>query len=741
MSIFTKAAGAIQRVMRFGSAYSNWSMLMLGTNKFDYAGSTDARANSAVVAVMEWMCGTFPEAPLQVMEKAIDGTEKELVDHDFTALLANPNPHYSGELLWNATMADWMTDGNAYWRKIRNRYGLPVQLWWIPQAMLEPVWPVGDPTVYIDHYAYSFGGGEAEAIPVADIVHFRNGLDPENVRKGKSKLASLMREVFTDDEAASFSASLLRNMGMPGVIISPSSDDIVMSKPDAEATKTEFKNKFGGENRGEPMVMSGKVDVKVLSFNPQQMDLKALRRLPEERISAVLGVPAIVAGLGAGLDRSTFSNMEEARAMAYESNIIPNQRLFAADLRTQLLSDFGDIRRLRVAFDLRNVRVLQDDQNLLWAKVGAAFSAGLITRKRGKELIGEKAGAGDDVYFVPTSIVEEGPDAPPPEPLFTPPPAATVALETPQGAATPSAANNGTGSQPAPKKTATGLYGPEDAKAKRSNVRLVRKLGRQADALSKAFAADLDGMFADLGTSLSITFGQGGKASKSVIAGDMADGSIVRVRIPTDPAKPLTTIYEANYGLILEGTSGLIADYLGLPIGVNMEDPRARALIRKWATRKGLVDMGQQTRDAVMQALEEGRIAGDGAAALERRIRGMVEGRAMYPGVYQEAYDSYLARGYSEEAAEKAGDRAARMYRGTVISRSETKQAQNLSSVETYIDSEVVDGVIVYDGTDDDDACRAANGQIWTFEQSLENPIEHPQCVRAFAPNVRKTVE
>lgn len=735
MSIFTKAAGALQRVMRFGSSYSNWSMLMLGTNKFDYAGASDARANSVVMACVLWICRTFPEAPLQVMEKAPDGTEKELVDHDFTALLANPNPYYSGELLWNATLADWTTDGNAYWCKIRNRYGTPVQLWWIPQAMLTPVWPVGDPTVYIDHYAYAVGGGEAEAIPVADIVHFRNGLDPANTRKGLSPLASLMREVYTDDEAASFSASLLRNMGMPGVIISPEADDITMSSDDVKATKTEFKNKFSGENRGEPMVMSGKANVQILSFNPQQMDLKALRRLPEERVSAVLGVPAIVAGLGAGLDRSTFANMAEARAMAYESNIIPNQRLFAADLRTQLLSDFGDIRRLRVAFDLRNVRVLQDDQSKLWTRVSAAFSAGLITRQRGKELIGEKAGAGDDVYFVPTSIVEEGPDAPPPEPLFaqTTPVVAPV-VEAAAVPVAPPAADNA----PAPVKASAG---PEDAKAKRSNVRLVRKFGRQADALSKAFAHDLDGAFADLGDSLSITFGKSGKASKSVISGDMADGSIVRVRIPTDPAGSLKTIYEANYGLILEATSATIADMLSLPVGVNMEDPRARELIRKWATRKGLADINQQTRDAIMQALADGRAAGEGADDLAFRIRGMVEGRSMYPGIYQEAHDLAIANGASEKYASQEGDRAARQYRATNISRSETKTAQNNSAVETYLDSEVVDGVIVYDGTDDDDECREANGQIWTFEQALENPIQHVRCVRSFAPNVRKTVQ
>jgi hypothetical protein len=36
--------------------------------------------------------------------------------------------------------------------------------------------------------------------------------------------------------------------------------------------------------------------------------------------------------------------MSEMREQAYESNIIPTQRLMAAELRTQLLPDFGDVR-------------------------------------------------------------------------------------------------------------------------------------------------------------------------------------------------------------------------------------------------------------------------------------------------------------------------------------------------------------------------------------------------------------
>jgi hypothetical protein len=79
-------------------------------------------------------------------------------------------------------------------------------------------------------------------------------------------------------------------------------------------------------------------------------------------VTAVLGIPAIVAGLGAGLDRSTFTNMAEAREAAYEAGLIPMQRILGEDIRFQLLADFGDDPfAFRFGFDLSKVRVLQED--------------------------------------------------------------------------------------------------------------------------------------------------------------------------------------------------------------------------------------------------------------------------------------------------------------------------------------------------------------------------------------------
>jgi HK97 family phage portal protein len=222
-----------------------------------------------------------------------------------------------------------------------------------------------------------------------DVVHFRNGLDPANYRIGLSPLASVLREVVTDNEASTYAASILRNMGVPGIVITPKNDDAILLDGDAEAIKRKFVARFSGDERGKPLVMSVPLDLHFPGFSPADLMVDKVRDIPEERICAVLGIPPCVVGLGAGLENLTYNNLEQSRRIAYENNIIPTQRIIAAELSAQLLPDFEDSRGdLYVRFDTRQVHCLQDDVGDLYTRVGTAFEQGLITRDEARAMIG-----------------------------------------------------------------------------------------------------------------------------------------------------------------------------------------------------------------------------------------------------------------------------------------------------------------------------------------------------------------
>lgn len=69
--------------------------------------------------------------------------------------------------------------------------------------------------------------------------------------------------------------------------------------------------------------------------------------------------------------------------------------------------------------------------------------------------------------------------------------------------------------------------------------------------------------------------------------------------------------------------------------------------------------------------------------------------------------------------------------RAEVIARTEVAIAQNYGQGETYRELGFTH-VLVQDG--DCDICGEVDGQTWTIEQALENPVAHPNCVRSFTP-------
>lgn len=415
-------------VMRWSGYGAGWRSFSLGSTAYDYSSRVDGRTNAAAVACVRWLQRTFPEAPTQVMVRKSGGLEPDDT-HPLAMLLSHPNGAYSGLHLWSATVADLTYTGNAYWLKLRNSAGGVVELWWVPSTMLEPKWPESG-SVFIDHYDYTIDG-KVTAVAPADVVHFRDGFDPNNIRKGLSPFAALAREIATDDEAANWTAGLLRNSATPGVLIAPDGD---AAPDDAELleVKNRFIQQFSGDHRGAPLVMRSATKITPLSWSPDNMNLKDIRRIPEERISAVIGVPAMVAGLGAGLDRSTFANFAEAREAAYESCLIPLQRLLAAEINNQLTPDFGDPARLYVHFDLSHVRVLQQDENDLHNRVREDVRAGVLTINEGRQMLGIEPLENSDRLLIPNVVTAMLPTdmgatpepVAPPQPLALPAPKA-----------------------------------------------------------------------------------------------------------------------------------------------------------------------------------------------------------------------------------------------------------------------------------------------------------------------------
>jgi HK97 family phage portal protein len=353
-------------------------------------GGYTAAWNSAVYACLKTICYAFQEAPPKVYRLQADGTELFLEEHRLMELLADPHPSLSGPELSFWVQYCKQVDGNAYLRKIRNRAGEVVQLWPISPSQMSPETSDADAAagVFISHYVYDNGKGKHEEVPVSDVVHFRLGVDDADHRKGLSNLRRLLREISSDEEATRFTDDLLRNFAVSSLAVTVPPGP-VLTEEQAEAIRDRLREAYSGANRGHLAVLGNGATLQQIGFNPQQLDLKAAHQIPETRICAVLGVPAMLVGLSAGLEHTIYNNMEQAQEHLYEQTVVPLWRADAATLTKQLLRpDFDADPAVRLKYDLDDVRALQEDMDERYARLSVAVEKGWVTKDEARAEVG-----------------------------------------------------------------------------------------------------------------------------------------------------------------------------------------------------------------------------------------------------------------------------------------------------------------------------------------------------------------
>lgn len=693
MNLLTKALNAMRH-----TGPASFLLGLLSRTKFDYAKEVGTGIDSSVVmAPIQWIQRAFPEARLRAMIMRKDEFE-EIEKHPLTALVVNPNPAYSDFHLWSATLFSYLVAGNAYWLKVKALSGKVVELWYVPHWLLVAKWPA-DGSQYISHYEYKPAGSNVIRLEPDDIVHFRHGIDPRNTRLGLSPLHGVIREIFMDLEASNFVASLLRNLGIPGVVISPDSD-VTVAPDDAKAVKAWFKEEFGGDRRGAPLVMAMKTKVQTYGFNPKEMDLSVVRDVAEERVCASLGIPAAVVGFGAGLQQTKVgATMSEMRRLAWINGIIPLHRAFAIELKRSLLPDFEkDPAKVTLEFDLTDVTALEEDLNKRAERVNIGVVGGWIQVSEARRALGEDVVDADNIYLrnLTTIEVPAGESAPVPALPAVDENGKVVAL-LPYIKARHSPAERRATNNPRRKPT-------------QGQARFVALLARQALALSDPFEKRLAAFFNLLGITIS-------KAAAPILEEAFKshpDDVILATRILEEASMGAQEVvfremYEAHYLTVAE-TSGEAAELVGL--ATDLPDPVARAVIATGGRRAGLVDLTAKARGSIFNALTEGRAAGEGAEVLARRIR--------------------------EEVPKGPWSNA--RTRSRVIARTETAFAQNTSTIERSRDAGI-ERALVFDNRTgfDDDICPALDGiEVTLAEAEALAADEHPNGTRSFSPLIQE---
>jgi hypothetical protein len=213
-----------------------------------------------------------------------------------------------------------------------------------------------------------------------------------------------LREIATDNQASSTAYGLMKNSGLPSLLVSPdANNDIVdVNDDDLRTMKKRLEDSFTGDNSGSIAVMSSPFKVEKVSFSPSDMALDVIRHTPEERITSALGLNCLVLNLSAGLQNSTYSNLQEAEQSAWNQGVIPLLTVFAESITQSLLPEFAETKDGDFfKFDLHKILALQEDQDALIKRAEVLYKSGIIDRSTAKRMIGLETDPTDEMIYHP----------------------------------------------------------------------------------------------------------------------------------------------------------------------------------------------------------------------------------------------------------------------------------------------------------------------------------------------------
>jgi hypothetical protein len=378
--------------------------------------------------------------------------------------------------------------------------------------------------------------------------------------------------------------------------------------------------------------------------------------------------------------------MRELRQLGWWNGVIPLQKIITSEV-TRALAGPGQ----RVIADNDQVQALSDSADALATRLERLVRAGLLTRGEAREALGYEHGPADEVYLLPLGV-------------------------SPLPAGMASGSTNGNGNAPKAllkhSHTLTEERLVESAPRRRATpaqARLATAIDQVRRSAEGGFASALERIFGRLGREAARLAREleteersaGGGETKQFALEELLDGLDLR-----GASEELRQAFAAHYLGVATEMAGEISRAFGIEF--ILSDPIQQEILQAGGSRAGLIDLEVQTRDAIFDALAEGREQGLAGDNLARFIRNEVEA------------------GPWRDAATRA----------RVIARTEAGEAANASTLLAARSMANTSYVMVHDNRTGfgDDVCTEIDGRVITIEEAEAIGLAHPNCTRSFTP-------
>jgi HK97 family phage portal protein len=319
------------------------SLRLYDQYSYDYA--TMYRTQPNVRTCVDFLARNIAQLGLHVFRRVSDTDRVRLTDHPLAVVLGQPLPaefKVTYYRLVEALVSDLGVYFNAYWLKVRSE-GTPAGLLRIP-----PPYVVIGGGLVPTGYKITVGG-KIIAVAPEGIVHFR-GYNPENPISGLSPLETLRRILAEEAAAGDYREHFWRNAARMGGVIERPPNAPEWSEPARARFKQEFEALYSGtEASGKTAILEEGMTWRPGSFNPQESEYLAGRKLTREECARAYHIPLPMVGI---LDNATFSNIREQHKNLYQDSLGPWLAMIEQDIMLQLLPEFGDTEGVYCEFNI-----------------------------------------------------------------------------------------------------------------------------------------------------------------------------------------------------------------------------------------------------------------------------------------------------------------------------------------------------------------------------------------------------
>lgn len=263
---------------------------------------------------------------------------KEVETHDILNLLDRVNDNMTRYDLFELLGLHLELVGEAFWWKIKNKAGKPVEIWpWINPSYMNVV-PGKDE--FIKGYIY-IDPGTGQSIPFSpdEIVHFKY-TNPSNPYRGISPVKAAEISIASDRQANKWNWTFFKNGGRPLLVLSVPG---TLTQEQYNRVVTQWENRHQGTDNAHKLAViesgngSEKTEVKEIGIRQKDMDFIEQRKMNKEEIYEIFGIPK---GMMSGdVNRST---SQEHQAFFMENTIIPKVRKILSVMNEFLVRDFGN---------------------------------------------------------------------------------------------------------------------------------------------------------------------------------------------------------------------------------------------------------------------------------------------------------------------------------------------------------------------------------------------------------------